>query len=128
MADPIDMHVAARLRQRRLAVRMSQEELGRRVGVTFQQVQKYERGANRVSASRLLQVAELFGMPVSYFFEGMSGAVAADGSSTGGQADEIVEFISARDGLALNEAFLRIKDARVRKKVVEFVVAAGRKG
>lgn len=124
--NPIDTHVGARVRMRRVLIGMSQEKLGERLGLTFQQVQKYEKGTNRIGASRLQQISEILSVPVSYFFEGAP--LRAPESPTG-FAEEgvsstyVVDFLSTSEGLQLNKAFTRIKDAKTRRKVVELVRA-----
>jgi transcriptional regulator with XRE-family HTH domain len=124
--NPIDRHVGARVRMRRMMVGMSQEKLGEALGLTFQQVQKYEKGANRISASRLQQISESLGIPLSYFFKGapVSDAAAASGFAEGGSEESYAsDFVMTAEGLSLNRAFARIADAKVRKKIVDLVVA-----
>ena len=115
----IDQHVGARLRLRRSLLEMSQSELGEKLGVTFQQVQKYERGTNRIGASRLFHVAKVMEVPVSYFFEGLE----EDGSSElkGPDSDTLYDFIASPDGLALASAFAGIKDQTVRRRVIDLL-------
>lgn len=113
---------------RRMLVGLSQEKLGERLGLTFQQVQKYEKGSNRVSASRLYQMAQILGVPVQFFFEdlpehakgpfGSAGAVAESSQET-----VIMDFLSSSEGLQLNKAFSEITDASIRRKVVDLVKA-----
>lgn len=122
--NPIDIHVGARVRMRRVLIGMSQEKLGERLSLTFQQIQKYEKGTNRIGASRLQQISEILGVPVSYFFEGTP--VPQPTTSTGfseSASTFVVDFLSTVEGLQLNKAFIRIEDPRVRKKVVELVKA-----
>ena len=120
--NPIDAHVGARVRMRRVLIGMSQEKLGERLGLTFQQVQKYEKGPNRIGASRLSQISDILTVPVSYFFEGaptqQQGGGFSEASST-----YVVDFLSTTEGLQLNKAFTRIADPKVRRKVVELVKA-----
>jgi transcriptional regulator with XRE-family HTH domain len=120
--NPIDKHVGARVRMRRLMVGMSQGKLGEALAVTFQQVQKYEKGANRIGASRLQQLARVLDVPPSFFFEG---APMSDGPSPGFAEPEpssyVVEFLSTTEGLQLNRAFAAIKDSKVRKKILDLV-------
>lgn len=120
--NPIDKHVGARVRMRRLMVGMSQGKLGDALDVTFQQVQKYEKGANRIGASRLQQLARVLEVPPSFFFEG---APAGDGVATGfAEPDSsayMVDFLSTNEGLQLNRAFAAIKDPKVRKKILDLV-------
>ena len=108
---------------------MSQEKLGERLGLTFQQVQKYEKGINRVGASRLFDLSQVLGVPVQFFFEELPSGDAGEGAA--GFAERpaesyAVEFLASREGLELNKAFARIADPRVRRSVVELVrVLAG---
>jgi transcriptional regulator with XRE-family HTH domain len=120
--NPIDTHVGARVRMRRVLVGMSQEKLGERLSLTFQQIQKYEKGTNRIGASRLQQISDILGVPVSYFFEGSPVQQPTTPSGFSESASTyVVDFLSTAEGLALNKAFIRIEDPRVRKKVVELV-------
>lgn len=122
--NPIDIHVGSRIRLRRVLVGMSQEKLGEQLGITFQQVQKYEKGTNRVGSSRLYRISQILGVPVSFFFEDIPGQIAGDSGFQETQSERyVVDFISSAEGLQLNKAFLRISDARVRRKVVELVQA-----
>lgn len=123
--NPIDRHVGARVRMRRMMVGMSQEKLGEALGLTFQQVQKYEKGTNRISASRLQQISETLTIPLAYFFKG---APVSEGSVNGGFAESSPEegyasdFVMTAEGLSLNRAFARITDAKVRKRIVDLIV------
>lgn len=119
-ANQIDAHVGSRVRLRRQLMKMSQEKLGDELGVTFQQVQKYERGANRVGASRLYSLANVLDVPVNFFFEGLTG-VAAGGVAETEQSPIVYDFIQSSDGVALAEAFSRIKTPKVRRRVLELV-------
>lgn len=116
----IDIHVGNRLRARRLVLGLSQEKLGERLGITFQQIQKYEKGTNRVSASKLQAAAEVFSVPISYFFEDHD-VSAPDGLVR--EADEIGTFLLSRDGVSLNRAFTSIKNKRVRQSIVTLAKA-----
>jgi len=105
---------------------MSQERLGESMGLTFQQVQKYEKGVNRIGASRLFQIYKILDVPVQFFFE--EAPYAGDGSRAPGLAESdsegfILEFLNSREGLELNRAFVKIGDAKVRKSVVDLVRA-----
>ncbi len=120
---------------RRVLLGMSQEKLGEALGLTFQQVQKYEKGTNRIGASRLQHIAESLNVPPAYFFENAPALDAArsDVSAHSAMAEAgsayVVDFISTTEGLNLNRAFARIKDPKVRKRVVDLVVAlAGDEG
>jgi transcriptional regulator with XRE-family HTH domain len=121
--DPIDRHVGSRVRMQRVLMKMSQEKLGEALGLTFQQVQKYEKGTNRIGASRLQQISKTLNVPPSFFFEG---APSVGGAGDGGFAEEsssqyVVEFLSTAEGLHLNRAFARIKDPKVRKRVIDLI-------
>jgi len=124
--NPIDRHVGARVRMRRMLVGMSQEKLGEALGLTFQQIQKYEKGANRISASRLQQISEALNIPLAYFFKGapVSDALAQGGlSESGAEDDYFTDFVMTSEGLSLNRAFARISDPKVRKRIVDLVSA-----
>jgi transcriptional regulator with XRE-family HTH domain len=123
--NPIDVHVGSRVRLRRTMLGMSQEKLGEHLGITFQQIQKYEKGANRVGASRLQQIARVLNTPVSFFFEDApgSGGSAPQGFAEGDNTNYVVDFLSSTEGLQLNRAFVKIKDPKVRRKIVEMVRA-----
>ncbi|QEX25300.1 hypothetical protein FRZ61_52470 [Hypericibacter adhaerens] len=130
--NPIDVHVGARIRQRRTLLGMSQEKLGEAIGLTFQQVQKYERGANRVGSSRLFDLARVLDVPVSYFFEDMSAGTASKSPSRlRGLAEPKPEPfepdpLAKRETLELVRAYYRIADPAVRKRVFELTKALGR--
>jgi len=120
--DPTDKHVGSRVRMRRMMLGMSQEKLGDGLGVTFQQVQKYEKGTNRIGASRLQQIAHALRVPVSFFFEGAP--TSSGGRAEVGEAPSpayVSDFLATADGLALTKAFMRIKDARLRRRIVDLV-------
>ena len=124
--NPVDAHVGSRVRLRRMLLGMSQERLGESMGLTFQQVQKYEKGVNRIGASRLFQISKILDVPVQFFFE--EAPYAGDGSRAPGLAEQdsetfILEFLNSREGLELNRAFVKIGDAKVRKSVVDLVRA-----
>ena len=125
-ANPIDIHVGSRVRFRRMLLGMSQEKLGEKLGLTFQQVQKYEKGINRIGASRLYDLAQVLGVPVQFFYEdapiGESRVDAGDGQTGDGQDEHsIVAFLRSRDGLELNRAFFRIVDLKARRAIVDLV-------
>jgi transcriptional regulator with XRE-family HTH domain len=124
-ANPIDIHVGSRVRFRRMLLGMSQEKLGERLGLTFQQVQKYEKGINRIGASRLYDLAQVLGVPVQFFYEEAplgDPRDAQDGQAGDGQDEHsIVEFLRSRDGLELNRAFVRIPDLKARRAIVDLV-------
>lgn len=122
--NPIDIHVGARVRLRRMMLGMSQEKLGEHLGITFQQVQKYEKGTNRVGASRLQAIARVLSVPVAFFFDGAPGQTPVSGEQGfGPETSPVVDFLSSGEGLSLNKAFIRIKDPKQRRKVVELVKA-----
>ena len=125
-ANAVDRHIGKRLRERRLEIAMSQERLAEVLGVTFQQVQKYEKGVNRIGASRLFQISKILDVPVQFFFE--EAPYTGDGNSVRGMAEPeseafILEFLNSREGLELNRAFVKIGDPKVRKSVVNLVRA-----
>jgi transcriptional regulator with XRE-family HTH domain len=123
--NPVDLHVGGRVRMRRKLLGVSQEQLADSLGLTFQQVQKYERGANRVSASKLYEIARTLQVPVSFFFDGLADPM--DGSEhdeVGQQAERIVqEFLTTPEGLELAEVFPKIGRGRVRRQVLDLVRA-----
>ena len=122
--NPIDKHVGSRVRMRRVLIGMSQERLGEALGLTFQQVQKYEKGTNRIGASRLQQISTILGVPVSFFFEGApSNELEPNGAPDSASSAHVVDFLSTIEGLQLNKAFVRIKDPKVRRRVVDLVAA-----
>ena len=118
--QPIDRHVGTRIRHKRMMLGVSQEALGDALGVTFQQVQKYEKGMNRVGASRLQAIANFLEVPVSYFFDGTGGQSQR---ATSAGKDQVLDLIATREGIRLNRAFAAIKDARVRAKIVSMIEA-----
>jgi transcriptional regulator with XRE-family HTH domain len=122
--NPVDKHVGSRVRMRRMMLGMSQEKLGDALGLTFQQVQKYEKGTNRIGASRLQQISHILQVPVSFFFEG---APAISGRTPGmGEAPSpayVSDFLATSDGLALTKAFMRIKDTKLKRRIVDLVEA-----
>jgi transcriptional regulator with XRE-family HTH domain len=119
--NPVDKHVGARVRSRRILVGMSQEKLGTSLGLTFQQVQKYEKGTNRIGASRLQNIAKTLSVPVSYFFEGAPSDSAVGGFAETEQTSYVADILSTAEGISLAKAFMRISDPRVRRKIVELV-------
>jgi transcriptional regulator with XRE-family HTH domain len=121
--NPIDKLVGARVRMRRHMLKMSQSTLGDALGLTFQQVQKYENGANRIGASRLHQLAHILQVPVPFFFEDVPKAPGQAGSLAAPSPSYISEFVASKDGLALVAAFVRIKDANLRRRIVQLVEA-----
>jgi transcriptional regulator with XRE-family HTH domain len=124
--NPIDIHVGGRVRMRRILMGMSQEKLGEEIGLTFQQIQKYEKGSNRISASRLYQISRILNVPVQYFFEDVPDSArnqtnSGNGDRERGATREIIDFISSAEGLQMNKAFAEIGDPVVRRKLVELL-------
>ena len=127
---PVDIHVGSRIRMRRTLLGMSQEKLGDALALTFQQVQKYERGANRVGASRLFEISRILDVPVSFFFEEMAPETAAltpysvDASGREESSEELArDPLAKRETLELVRAYYRIGDPRVRKRMFELTKA-----
>ena len=128
--NPVDVHVGARVRLRRTLLGMSQEKLGEAIGLTFQQVQKYERGANRIGCSRLYDLSRVLDVPVSYFFEDMPSAVAASSpAQMRGMAESKASYepdpMAKRETLELVRAYYKIADPQVRKRLFEMTKALG---
>jgi transcriptional regulator with XRE-family HTH domain len=122
--NPIDKHVGSRVRMRRMMLSMSQEKLGDALGLTFQQVQKYEKGTNRIGASRLQQIAQILQVPVSFFFDGaphLPGAARNEGMGEAPSPAYVSDFLATSDGLALTKAFMRISDSKLRRRIVDLV-------
>jgi transcriptional regulator with XRE-family HTH domain len=120
--DPnfIDVHVGNRIRMRRLIVGISQEKLGELLGITFQQVQKYEKGANRISASRLYYAAKTLGVPVQFFFDDLAGVDDQNGFGEGERPNNVMETMMSADGVALAKAF-RDAGGTGRRKLIAMV-------
>ena len=126
--NPTDKHVGARVRMRRMMLGMSQEKLGDALGLTFQQVQKYEKGSNRIGASRLQHIAQILQVPVSFFFDGGPASEGTRGAAALASPSYVSDFLATRDGLALAKAFMDIKDKKLRRCIValvEEIVGAG---
>jgi transcriptional regulator with XRE-family HTH domain len=105
-----------------MLIGLSQERMGEMLGLTFQQVQKYEKGVNRIGAGRLYQIADILSVPVSYFYEGFVGDGATGHAANDDQATKpVMEFLSSGEGLQLTLAFMRIKDGKVRKRVIDLI-------
>ena len=122
--DPVDIEVGQRIKIQRLAAGLSQTELGESIGVTFQQVQKYEKGTNRIGASRLQQISHILQVPVSFFFEGapnLPHATRTEGLSEAPSPAYVSDFLATSDGLALTKAFMRISDSKLRRRIVDLV-------
>ncbi len=120
-ANPVDAHVGHRVRLRRMLIGMSQERLGELLGLTFQQVQKYEKGINRIGAGRLFEVAGILGVPVSFFYEDADTNGTPSGFSEAGEPPPVMEFLASGEGLQLSLAFMRIKDPKVRRRILDLV-------
>lgn len=121
--NPIDKHVGSRVRMRRMMVSMSQEKLGESLGITFQQIQKYEKGTNRIGASRLQNISNVLGVPVAFFFEGAPNVTGASGFAEEASPAYVSDFLASTEGLALTRAFLKISDGKVRRRIVDLVEA-----
>jgi transcriptional regulator with XRE-family HTH domain len=123
--NPIDIHVGSRVRLRRMMLGMSQERLGESLGITFQQIQKYEKGTNRIGASRLQHIARVLSVPVSFFFEDAPGAQVdqPEGMAEPKSTHYVVDFLSSAEGLQLNKAFIRIKEPKLRRRIIDLVRA-----
>jgi len=122
--NAVDIHVGARIRMRRKMINISQEHLADALKLTFQQVQKYERGANRVSASKLYEIARTLQVPVSFFFEGLADPVTDQNDEAAAAADRLVTgFLNTAEGLELAAMFPRIGRGRVRRQVLDLVRA-----
>jgi len=122
--NPTDKHVGSRVRMRRMMLGMSQEKLADPLGLTFQQVQKYEKGTNRIGASRLQQIAQILQVPVPFFFEGAPAAQTigrGKGLAEAPSPAYVSDFLATSDGLALTKAFMQISDAKLRRRVVDLV-------
>jgi transcriptional regulator with XRE-family HTH domain len=119
-ANPIDIQVGNRVRIRRMLIGMSQERLGDLLGLTFQQVQKYEKGINRIGAGRLYEVSRILNVPVNFFYEGVNEVTGQPGAGEP-EGAPVMDFVSSGEGLQLSLAFMKIKDAKVRKRVLDLV-------
>lgn len=127
--NPIDKHVGARVRMRRILIGMSQEKLGDALNLTFQQVQKYEKGTNRIGASRLQQIGAILGVPVEFFFDGAPSGDNphmthnTNGFRDGADQQYVTDFLATSEGIHLNRSFIKIQDPKVRRRIVELVDA-----
>ncbi|EJJ29363.1 helix-turn-helix domain-containing protein [Rhizobium sp. CF142] len=122
--NAIDTYVGMRMRRRRQLLGMSQERLAEQIGVTFQQVQKYEKGINRIGASRLQKIAEVLRTSPAFFFEqDDSEAPSLAGLDLSAPADPVTEFLRSKEGLVLNKAFVKIEDRRIRETIISLVKA-----
>ena len=121
--NPIDKHVGSRVRLRRLMLHLNQTDLASRLGVSYQQLQKYEMGANRMGASRLQQISRILQVPVAFFFEGAPGpAQSRTRKKERPLPDYVAEFLSTSDGVALAKAFTRMRNIKLRRRVVRLAV------
>ena len=119
--NPVDKYVGSRIRMRRIMVGMSQEKLGDSLGLTFQQIQKYEKGTNRVGASRLQQIAEIAQVPVYSQYEVGTTGYVASGFSEAASPTYVSDFLATSEGLTLIRAFTRIQDTKLRRSIVDLV-------
>ncbi|WP_155956457.1 helix-turn-helix transcriptional regulator [Rhizobium sp. CF080] len=124
--NPIDIHVGSRIRLRRAMLKMSQEKLADGLGITFQQVQKYEKGTNRVGASRLQQIATILSVPVGYFFTDVPTPSSTTDNKPVHEEDAVTSFLASREGMELNLAFQRVANAKLRQNIVQLVKSLGR--
>ena len=123
----VDVHVGGRVRVRRRLIHMTQETLADLIDVTFQQVQKYERGSNRISASKLFAIADALEVPISYFFEGLD-ETSGEGTGAEGSEQNIQSFLRTSEGLELARLFPRIAKGPLRRRILELVRAAALDG
>ncbi|MBI1391369.1 MAG: helix-turn-helix domain-containing protein [Alphaproteobacteria bacterium] len=123
--NPIDVHVGGRVKIRRTMIGMSQEKLGESLGLTFQQIQKYEKGTNRMGASRLFQIAQVLDVPLQFLFEGLEPQAGRRGFSEDGPSFEpsepFMRFMSSPEGVELCRHFADIADPRVRKRIIDLI-------
>jgi transcriptional regulator with XRE-family HTH domain len=120
--NPIDAYVGSRVRTRRLMLGMSQERLAEQIGVTFQQVQKYEKGTNRIGASRLQAIANVLAVPVAFFFQqDNTQPLNTDGLGAINGLEDLSEFLTSKEGLSLNKAFMKINDPGIRQSVLTLI-------
>lgn len=119
--NPTDKHVGARVRMRRMMLGLSQEKLAAGLGLTFQQVQKYEKGTNRIGASRLQQIAGVLQVPVSFFFEGQPHACEVQFTASADEHHAITGFLTTADGIAIARAFGRIHDPKLKRAIAHMV-------
>ncbi len=121
--NPVDIHVGARVRARRKMLGMSQDQLATHLDLTFQQIQKYERGSNRISASKLYDIASALKTPVAYFFEGYETTDAGDGFVASLYERSVNQFLGTSEGIEIAEAFPRILSGKHRRRILELVRA-----
>jgi transcriptional regulator with XRE-family HTH domain len=116
---PVDKHVGGQVRMRRLMLNISQTTLGEAVGVSFQQIQKYENGVNRIGASRLLHIAYILGVPAAFLFDGAPGPQGNGADNR--PLDELTEFMTTREGVELAKAFMQISNGQLRRRIMDLV-------
>jgi transcriptional regulator with XRE-family HTH domain len=121
--NPIDVHVGLQVRLRRKELKISQEKLAEALGLTFQQVQKYERGANRISASKLFEIARALHVPIGWFFEGLSDPTSDSSVARGGETPFAHSFLTTQEGIDLANLFPKVSRRRVRRRLVDLVRA-----
>ena len=119
----IDKEIGSRVRMRRISVGMSQEKLGDMLGLTFQQVQKYEKGTNRISVGRLVDIAKILGVDIHFFFNGIKSGKADPGFAEDETPPYISEVMSTPEGLQLIRTFTSIRNPKIRKSIVQLVTA-----
>lgn len=119
--NPVDLHVGAKVRTRRKFLGLSQSDLADAIGLTFQQVQKYERGSNRISASKLYDISRYLKVPVSYFFDGYAEGETPDGFNESDSEKFVHGFLMTTEGIELAEAFPRVPSAKRRRKILDLV-------
>lgn len=130
-SHPVDVHVGKKLKLRRNVLGLSQGELGTKIGVTFQQIQKYERGANRIGSSRLYDLSQILNVPINYFFEGINdlssilGNVSIKGFAEKPSVNFRKECVDSKETLALVKAYYKIDDPAIRKKILGLIKAVG---
>ena len=121
-ADDIDAYIGSRVRLRRMTIGVSQEQLGDALGLTFQQVQKYEKGQNRIGAGRLYRIAQILSTPVAYFYDGLPPTAGSTETETVvGRSADLQAFVASSDGHALSLAFQKIADPATRRRIVDLV-------
>ena len=124
--NPVDVHVGSRVRMQRMLIGMSQEKLGEALGLTFQQVQKYEKGTNRIGASRLYEIGAVLGVPIEYFFDGLENGALKGAAGLHGSVD--VGVLSTAEGIQLNSAFFAIPDPKLRRRILDLIRALAGQG
>jgi transcriptional regulator with XRE-family HTH domain len=120
---PIDLHVGSRVRTRRKSLDISQTELAVGLGLTFQQVQKYERGLNRISASKLFEISRALKAPIAYFFEGYQGPAVGEALDVTSSEQAVSNFLATAEGLELAECFTRLPSAALRRSLLDLARA-----